>query len=133
GVAMIPRRKVPAARRLFTELSTESCNEIRFRDRPAVQLAPPPPKPRQLRAFARSPENILFSLIQAAGWPVWFLIVASIAAVALIIERSLSLKRSKVLPTGLLEEVLGLRRAQPVTPELLNKLAANSPLGRVLA
>jgi biopolymer transport protein ExbB len=75
----------------------------------------------------------LFSLIQAAGWPVWFLIIASIAAVALIIERSLSLKRSKVLPGGLLEEVLGLRRTQPVTPELLNKLAANSPLGRVLA
>jgi len=75
----------------------------------------------------------LFSLIQAAGWPVWFLIIASIAAVALIIERSLSLKRSKVLPAGLLDEVLGLRRTQPVTPELLNKLAANSPLGRVLA
>ncbi len=75
----------------------------------------------------------MFSLIQAAGWPVWFLIIASIAAVALIIERSLSLKRSKVLPAGLLDEVLGLRRTQPVTPELLNKLAANSPLGRVLA
>src|SRR5690606_7848357 len=78
-------------------------------------------------------ENELLSLIQAAGWPVWFLIIASIAAVALIIERFLSLKRAKVLPPGLLEEVLGLRRAQPMTPELLNKLAANSPLGRVLA
>ena len=75
----------------------------------------------------------MLSLIQAAGWPVWFLIIASIAAVALIIERFLSLKRAKVLPPGLLEEVLGLRRAQPMTPELLNKLAANSPLGRVLA
>jgi len=75
----------------------------------------------------------LLSLIQAAGWPVWFLILASIAAVALIIERSVSLKRSKVLPPGLLDEVLGLRRAQPITPELLNRLAASSPLGRVLA
>ncbi|MBN9463614.1 MAG: MotA/TolQ/ExbB proton channel family protein [Burkholderiales bacterium] len=75
----------------------------------------------------------MLSLIQAAGWPVWFLILASIAAVALIIERSVSLKRSKVLPPGLLDEVLGLRRAQPITPELLNRLAASSPLGRVLA
>jgi len=75
----------------------------------------------------------LLSLIQAAGWPVWFLIIASIAAVALIIERSLSLKRTKVLPPGLLEEVIGLRRTQPMTPELLNRLAVNSPLGRVLA
>jgi biopolymer transport protein ExbB len=78
-------------------------------------------------------ENELLSLIQAAGWPVWFLIIASVAAVALIIERSLSLKRAKVLPPGLLEEVVALRRSQPITPELLNKLSANSPLGRVMA
>ena len=75
----------------------------------------------------------MLSLIQAAGWPVWFLILASIAAVALIIERFLSLERSKVLPPGLLEEVIGLRRSQPMTPELLNRLAGNSPLGRILA
>ena len=75
----------------------------------------------------------MLSLIQAAGWPVWFLIIASVAAVALIIERSLSLKRAKVLPPGLLEEVVALRRSQPITPELLNKLSANSPLGRVMA
>jgi len=77
--------------------------------------------------------NVLLSLIQAAGWPVWFLIVASIAAVALIIERFLSLKRSRVLPPGLLDEVLGLRRTQSITPDMLNRLSVNSPLGRVLA
>jgi len=27
----------------------------------------------------------LFSIIQAAGWPIWFLILASIATVALIV------------------------------------------------
>ncbi len=80
-----------------------------------------------------TPENVLLSLIQAAGWPVWFLIVASIAAVALIIERFVSLKPSKVLPPGLLDEVLGLRRTQSITPDMLNRLAVNSPLGRVLA
>lgn len=75
----------------------------------------------------------MLSLIQAAGWPVWFLIVASIAAVALIIERFASLKPSRVLPPGLLEEVLGLRRTQSISPDMLNRLAVNSPLGRVLA
>ncbi|MCC7059756.1 MAG: MotA/TolQ/ExbB proton channel family protein [Burkholderiaceae bacterium] len=75
----------------------------------------------------------MLSLIQAAGWPVWFLIIASVAAVALIIERSVTLKRRKVLPPGLLDEVLGLRRAQPISAEMLNRLSANSPLGRVLA
>ena len=75
----------------------------------------------------------MLSLIQAAGWPVWFLIVASIAAVALIIERFVSLKPSRVMPSGLLDEVLGLRRTQSITPEMLNRLSVNSPLGRVLA
>lgn len=75
----------------------------------------------------------MLSLIQAAGWPVWFLIVASIAAVALIIERFLSLKPAKVLPPGLVDEVLGLRRTQSITPDMLNRLSGSSPLGRVLA
>lgn len=75
----------------------------------------------------------MLSLIQAAGWPVWFLILASIAAVALIIERFVSLKASRVMPSGLLDEVLGLRRTQSITPEMLNRLSVNSPLGRVLA
>jgi biopolymer transport protein ExbB len=75
----------------------------------------------------------LFSLIQAAGWPVWFLIAASVAAVALIVERFISLKRAKVLPPRLLDEVLILHRSQQITPELIQRLEANSPLGRVFA
>ena len=75
----------------------------------------------------------MLSLIEAAGWPIWFLIVTSVAAVALIIERGLALRRAKILPAGLLEELTGLRGAVPVTPELLTRLSASSPLGRVLA
>ncbi|WP_336254713.1 MotA/TolQ/ExbB proton channel family protein [Zeimonas sediminis] len=75
----------------------------------------------------------MLSLIEAAGWPIWFLIVTSVAAVALIIERGLALRRPKVLPDGLLDELTGLRGAVPVTPELLARLSASSPLGRVLA
>jgi len=29
----------------------------------------------------------LFAIVQAAGWPIWFLLLASVIAVALIIER----------------------------------------------
>jgi biopolymer transport protein ExbB len=75
----------------------------------------------------------LFSLIQAAGWPVWFLIAASVAAVALIVERFISLKRAKVLPPRLLDEVLILHRSQQITSEMIQRLEANSPLGRVFA
>lgn len=75
----------------------------------------------------------LFSLIQAAGWPIWFLLVTSVVTVALIIERFLSLRRIRIIPPALLEEVFLLHRNQQVTPTLVKKLAASSPLGKVLA
>jgi len=75
----------------------------------------------------------LLSLVQAAGWPVWFLIIASIAAVALIGERFMSLRRSQIMPPGLLDEVVMLLKNRQITPELVAKLGRTSPLGRVLA
>lgn len=75
----------------------------------------------------------MFSIIQAAGWPVWFLILASFLAVALIIERAISLQRRRVMPAHLLDEVLTLHRGRQATPEMVQKLEAGSPLGRVLA
>ena len=73
------------------------------------------------------------SIFIAAGWPIWFLLVASIIALALIIERAIVLRRSKVIPANLLDEVVGLHRSRKVTPEVLNRLEINSPLGRILA
>jgi biopolymer transport protein ExbB len=75
----------------------------------------------------------LFSIIQAAGWPVWFLLIASFLAVALIVERAISLQRRRVMPEKLLDEVLALHRNRQTTPEMVQKLEANSPLGRVFA
>jgi biopolymer transport protein ExbB len=75
----------------------------------------------------------VFDIIQAAGWPIWPLLLASVIAVALIIERSIALRRSKIVPEGLLQSVIGDFRQGGVTPEMLNRLAAHSPLGRVLA
>lgn len=75
----------------------------------------------------------MFSIIQAAGWPIWFLIAASVIALALIIERLIALRRIKILPNRLLEEVVGLYRARQITPDVVVRLEENSPLGRVLA
>jgi len=75
----------------------------------------------------------VFSIILAAGWPIWPLLFASIIAVALIIERLIALRRSKVLPAGLLQRVIGEYRQQGVTQPMLDLLEAQSPLGRVLA
>ena len=48
----------------------------------------------------------MLSLIEAAGWPIWPLIIASIIALALIIERLWSLRQRIVAPHGLVDRVL---------------------------
>ena len=75
----------------------------------------------------------MFSIIQAAGWPIWFLIIASIVTVALIIERSMTLQRRKILPTGILEEVVTLYRNRQLTPEMVQRVERSSALGRIMA
>jgi len=75
----------------------------------------------------------LLSIIQAAGWPIWPLIVCSIVALALVIERLSSLRESRVAPPKLLEEVISVTRANLPAADVVNKLAESSVLGRVLA
>ncbi len=75
----------------------------------------------------------MFALIQAAGWPVWFLLAASIVAVTLIVERVLYLRPARILPPTLLSEVIAVARAGRVDADTVVQLEQNSPLGRVLA
>ncbi|MBK7664594.1 MAG: MotA/TolQ/ExbB proton channel family protein [Sterolibacteriaceae bacterium] len=75
----------------------------------------------------------MFDIIRAAGWPIWPLLVASIIAVALIIERGITLRRNKIVPPGLVENVIADFRRGGVTDDMLARLAVHSPLGRVLA
>ena len=75
----------------------------------------------------------MFAIIQAAGWPIWPLLLASIVAVALIIERSYTLRRSNILPASLLEQVVAVYRRQGVSDEVVERLSNDSPLGTVLA
>jgi biopolymer transport protein ExbB len=75
----------------------------------------------------------VWSIIQAAGWPIWPLIVASIVALALIFERIWSLRQAVVAPAGMVHQVLAEFRQSGATQELLKKTAARGPLGRILA
>jgi biopolymer transport protein ExbB len=81
----------------------------------------------------RDEGDSVFSIILAAGWPIWPLLFASIVAVALIIERLATLRRIKVLPPGLLQHVITDYRQKGVNESGLALLEAHSPLGRVLA
>lgn len=75
----------------------------------------------------------MFSIIQAAGWPIWPLIACSVLALALIIERFFSLRVSRVAPPRLLDEALSVSRTGLPTSEVVLQLERNSALGEVLA
>jgi biopolymer transport protein ExbB len=79
------------------------------------------------------PNIALLSIIQAAGWPIWPLLVCSVVALALIIERIYNLRDALVTPPKLLEEVISVTRASLPGADVVNKLAENSILGGVLA
>ncbi|HVR52829.1 MAG TPA: MotA/TolQ/ExbB proton channel family protein [Pseudorhodoferax sp.] len=75
----------------------------------------------------------MFSIIQAAGWPIWPLIACSILALALVIERFISLNTRRIAPPQLLDEAI--KASQKSVPEagIVTQLAQNSALGEVLA
>ena len=75
----------------------------------------------------------MLSIIQAAGWPIWPLLLCSMVALALVIERLYHLRNSLVAPPRLLEEVVSVTRSSLPGAEVVNKLAQNSVLGSVLA
>ena len=75
----------------------------------------------------------MLSIIQAAGWPIWPLIACSVVALALIAERLVSLKTTRVAPPNLLDEAIAVSRQGLPSTEVVNQLAQNSALGEVLA
>ena len=75
----------------------------------------------------------MLSIIQAAGWPIWPLLVCSIAALTVVIERLMNLRTLRVAPPRLLDEVISVTRAHLPAADVVNKLADNSVLGTVLA
>ena len=75
----------------------------------------------------------MLSIIQAAGWPIWPLILCSIVGLALILERMTSLRAKRILPPMLLDEVMIISRTTLPAMDVVSKLADNSVLGQVLA
>jgi biopolymer transport protein ExbB len=75
----------------------------------------------------------VLSIVQAAGWPIWPLIVCSVIALAIIGERMWSLRTRPVMPRNLLEHVVQEYRQNGVSTEMINRLASHSPLGQIFA
>ncbi|TSE25581.1 MotA/TolQ/ExbB proton channel family protein [Tepidimonas aquatica] len=75
----------------------------------------------------------MLSIIQAAGWPIGFLIACSVVGLALILERAWSLRRARVAPAGLLDEAITASRHGVPPADVIGQLAQHSLLGKVLA
>lgn len=75
----------------------------------------------------------MLSIIDAAGWPIWPLILCSVIAVAIIGERLWLLRNTVVCPPLLLNQVVKNYRQSGVTPQILTQLTTHSPLGQIFA
>ncbi|MDQ3186948.1 MAG: MotA/TolQ/ExbB proton channel family protein [Pseudomonadota bacterium] len=75
----------------------------------------------------------MFPLIQAAGWPIWPIILASVVAVGIIGERIWALRLSMVTPRDLLPKVVHEYRENGISEDMLIHLQKNSPLGLIFA
>lgn len=75
----------------------------------------------------------MFNLIEAAGWPIWLLVICSLVAVTLIVERVIYLRSKNVTPPNLLDEVVNELKQRGVSPAMLERLSNGSPLGKVFA
>lgn len=75
----------------------------------------------------------MFTIIEAAGWPIWPLLLCSVIALAIIGERWWSLRQSVVMPKHLLAQVIQEYRQHGINAQLLSRLYENSPLGVIFA
>ncbi len=75
----------------------------------------------------------MLSLIEAAGWPIWPLIICSVVALALIVERFLAYRTAKIMPENLLETAMNATRTERPKIEIIRQLSQDSLLGSVLA
>ena len=75
----------------------------------------------------------MWELVKAGGWPMVPLLLLGVLALAIILERFWSLRRTEVLPPGLGQEVRNWAARGKLDPAHLQTLRANSPLGEILA
>lgn len=75
----------------------------------------------------------MWELIKAGGWLMLPIILCSVLALAIVLERLWMLRRDLVAPPGLAERVLQWLEEGPLDERRLHALRAGSPLGRILA
>ncbi len=75
----------------------------------------------------------MLELIQAGGWLMIPILICSVLALAIIIERFWTLQQRRILPDALRGRATRLAQEPQLEGRYLEALRANSPLGRILA
>ena len=75
----------------------------------------------------------MLELVKAGGWPMIPLLLLTVVALGIILERFWSLRRKTVLPPGLGAEVRAWAARGNLDPTHIDSLRRTSPLGALLA
>lgn len=75
----------------------------------------------------------MFELVTSGGWLMLPIILCSILALAICVERFLALNSEKIAPKHLLGQVWGWLKNNQLDANKLRELKLSSPLGRILA
>jgi biopolymer transport protein ExbB len=75
----------------------------------------------------------VLEIVQSGGWLMVPILLCSIVAAAICVERLWTLQRSRIVPKNLLAQIWSALKTEDLDAQKLRELRANSPLGQVLA
>lgn len=75
----------------------------------------------------------MWEIVRAGGPLMWPIILCSVIALAILIERLWTLQEQRVMPPGLVQKVWKLIEGGQINDKVIAALNSNSPLGQVLA
>lgn len=74
----------------------------------------------------------MLEVLQAGGWLMLPILACSVAAMAIVLERLWTLRRRRIMPDKLVNQVFQLHARQQLTSERIAEIRDGSPLGRML-
>jgi biopolymer transport protein ExbB len=75
----------------------------------------------------------MLELLTSGGWVMVPLLIFAVLATAICLERAWTLRRSEVLPHGIVQEIDSWSRGKKLDNSEMQRLKLNSPLGELMA
>lgn len=75
----------------------------------------------------------MFEWLETGGWLMWPILLCSVVATAIVLERLWALHRRSLIPSSLIDEILALDHQGRLDAAEIDRIRRGSALGRVLA